>query len=97
VKIELKTVTLELDGKKGEFVVWGEWRREDRMHGPDYVYALLILKDLYLEMLQAVAVDEVHFFNSLYLCMVSGDAYQFVDDPGRKEEIYRAIGRSQKK
>jgi hypothetical protein len=87
VKLTLNTVTLETQGKSTEFVIWAE------IHKPAYDYALLVPRDLYLELLKGIAVDEVHFFNTLSLYAILNESYQLIDDIRLKEEVYHAAVR----
>lgn len=92
MKLALNIVTLDIQGKEIEFVIWAEIHEQ-----PACDYALLIPKELYLEMLKAVAVDEVNFFNNLSLYAILNDSYQLMDDPKLKEEVYYAAVRRPEK
>lgn len=92
MKQSLNTVTLEIDGKTMDFVIWGEIHKP-----PTYDFALLVPLQVYVELLKAVAVDEVNFYNSMFLYAILNGTYQVVDNPVLKEEVYHAISRAPEK
>ena len=87
MKITFKTVTLDVKGETTEFVVWGSIQTPE----DPATYALLIPRALYMELLKAIAVDEVHLLNAMSLYAIINGMYEFLSNSKKKEEVYFAV------